>query len=335
MKNYWKQSISILLCSLSVICYANNTVENQQEKAILSSIYENVILKDSQQAKQSCQRFLSDLENNKDQTLYQQDFKNLVLNWKKVETNYIAPDMDSDMQDIPVYLDVFHLGNENIPESVLRTLKKEQPANIALFKNAYKTFSALEAVLYTKEQWSDRRYQFTKEIVSSMCDYFNEIDAFYTTHKQDFVADVNNSIGMIINRLTAQSFKLKDWRLGDPAGLTSKYKHNPDPMRGEYPLSGLSIEAGKAIIQAQLSLIGQQPYANFATLLKARKLEKAAQEANNQLTQILNGLNQLKDFDAEKIKPIMLDLAHLHFTYYTTILSQLPVEGKILEADGD
>ncbi|MDP8034503.1 imelysin family protein [Pasteurella atlantica] len=332
MKNYVKKSIGMLLFCIPSLVFANNV---EKETAILSSIYDNVIVKDTRNAKQSCDLFLTDLTKNQSQDRYQQDFKRLILNWKKVEANYIAADMNADLIDLPTYLDIFHLGNEEISKSILRLLEGNQDPQIALFKNSYKSFTALETVLYTKGEWTERRTQFANIMVDTICERLSEIDEFYTTNKAQFIKDPNNAIKMLIDVMADRVFKLKDWRLGDPAGVTSKYKGNPEPMRAEYPLSQLSIEAAKAIIDAQQSLIGKQKFDNFATLLRLRGLDKGVTTAQHHLTKISNQLAKLNNFNAQDIKPIMLDLAHLYFTYYTTILEQLPIEGKILEADGD
>ncbi|MDG6882717.1 Predicted periplasmic lipoprotein [Phocoenobacter uteri] len=327
-----KKTIGILICCMPTLVFANNV---EKETAILTSIYDNVIVKDAHQAKQSCDIFLNDLTKNLSQERYQQDFKHLVLDWKKVEANYIAGDMDSDMIDIPAYLDIFHTGNEDVPKSILRLLDSDQAAEMALFKNSYKSFSALETVLYPEKNWGERNIHFSQIMLGAICDHLTEIDEFYQTNKTQFIKDPNKAIKMIIDVMADRVFKLKDWRLGDPAGVTSKYKGYPDPMRAEFPLSQLGIDSAKSIVEAQRALLGKQDFDNFATLLRTRGIGEGADTAQQHLTDISHKLNQLSEFTPDMVKPIMLDLAHLYFTYYSTILEQLPVEGKILEADGD
>ncbi len=336
MNNYMvknmKTSIGILLCLTPTMLFANNI---EKETAILGSIYDNVILKDAKETKQSCDIFLNDLSKKQSQARYQEDFKNIVFGWKKVEANYVASAMDDSMIDIPFYLDTFHLGNENVSKSILRILNSDQSPQIGLFKNSYNSFTALETILYTEGNWTDRREAFAKKIVSSICSNINDIYDFYAKNKSQFIENADKSIGMMINKLANQSFKLKDWRLGDPAGLTLKYKNKPDESRSEYPLSKLSLAVNLEIIKAQQALIGKQSYDNFATLLKLRGINEATDVVNMQLEKVAKEMKNLTAFDPDKIKPIMSELQGLHLSYYTTILSQLPVEGKILEADGD
>lgn len=330
-----KKSVGILLCLTPMTLSANYVNNLEKETAILSSIYDNVILKDIKDTKQSCDIFLDDLTKKQSQSRYQEDFKNLVLEWKKVETNYIAAEMDDYMRDIPFYLDVFHVGNEDIPKSILRILNSEQDPKTGLFKNSYNSFTALETILYTDDDWNERRQMFAEKMVSSICGRIDEVNDFYTESKAQFVKNADKAIEMMINQLATQAFKLKDWRLGEPAGLTLKYKDNPDASRAEYPLSHLSFAVALEIVKAQQALIGKQDYDNFATLLKLRGIDEDTDTVNIQLEKIVENIKNLTAFDPKIIKPIMLDLAHLHFSYYTTILNQLPVEGKILEADGD
>ncbi len=334
--NQWvKQICLVALCGISYTALAASESTYTKEQSVLKSTYQQVILKSSHEATQACKVFKEDLNTNLGQSKYQEDFKHLMLAWKKVEANYIAPDMNSDMQDIPVYLDVFHMGNEDIPASVLRALKSQYEPQVALFKNSYKTFTALETVLYSKGDWSDRRYQFTQVIVESICGYLNDIEAFYVKHEEDFIKDTKKAMEMIINQLASQSFKLKDWRLGDPAGLTIKYKGKPDASRAEYALSGLSMDAVRAIIKAQREMMGDQPYDNFATLLKLRRIDVSLDLIHVYLSYLSEDLSGVTDFTSHQVAAAMKKLSEIHLMYYTTILNQLPVEAKILEADGD
>ncbi len=327
---------TLILSGCNHVSTTETAVKDDSETTILKSIYTNVILKDSGEAKKSCDVFLEDITQKNTQN-YRNDFENLVLHWKKVETNYIAPEIDPYMQDTPFYIDSFHYGNEDIPKTITRLLSSNKKPESILYKNSYKSLTALETVLFSKGKWTNRHQEFVKPMVDALCYHIKEIDEFYRdpNNQKKFVTNSNNAIQMMLNRLIGQTFKLKDWRLGEPVGLTKKYLNKPDVNRSEYPLSNLSIKAALAIVEAQDALVGKQDFANFATLLKNRDLSKELDSVDGKIKKVKTSLQDLTSFNAQNIKPIMADLSSLQYDYGTTILKKLPIVGQILEADGD
>ena len=86
---------------------------HEQEQQALASIYDNVLQKNANIALNSCQQLATTLQQStagvRSQTI-DEHFKDLALNWKKVEATYIAGDFDVHVIDTPRYIDIFHIG---------------------------------------------------------------------------------------------------------------------------------------------------------------------------------------------------------------------------------
>jgi len=142
---------------------------------------------------------------------------------------------------------------------------------------------------------------------------------------------------IIMNALIESSYKLKEWRVGDAAGLSRKYKNNPNDDRSEYPISKLSYKAIEAILLTHQEMIGKQKFVNFSEVVHQAGADKELQTIRNSLESALKYLHLAPayDFNAKEIKEVYKALTTLHNAYYISLIAALKVTSKILDADGD
>lgn len=341
------RNLTKFILSLSILFSFTNLAEAAENKAALKSIYENILQKDAKQAVESCKALHKKADAlfakaPVDNSQILPDFTNLIKDWKRVQTLYIADELNGDAIDIPFYIDIFHTTNENIYEQIARAVKSNSKPEAALFKNSYRTINALEAVLFQEQKISKRRLEMAKIQLDNICANLTDIEKVYADEKAKFLSlKDNKATALLINVVAKTSFMLKDWRLGDPAGLTRKYEGKPSADRAEYPLSKISMQAIAAILEANNQLIGKQKYDNFIQLMQSHnsKAAKVLQTSQKYLNKALEETkaNSSTDFNfaPNKTKPIYDTVGDLHNSYYLTLMQSLPVVIKILEADGD
>lgn len=316
-----------------------------QDKEALQSIYQNIIIGNAKRAELSCKTLERKIVATKPLTENSRvlwEFTRLVTNWKQVESIYIADELDDAAMDIPFFIDMFGHGNENIYQQMQRVVESSSSLQASLYKNSFKTINALEAVLFTEKQLSSRRLSLAKLQVESICSYLRQIKNVYIKSEKKFLSlKKNDATGLLINAVAQSSFLLKEWRVGNVAGLTFKYKGKPNKNRAEYPRSNISMQAISAVLQSYQRLMGKQEYPNFIELMSsydsnAVKILKRTQAYLHE-AQSLSKQNSYPSFDfsAAKTKPLFDATSKLHYSLYFSLIEALPVVGKILEADGD
>ena len=145
---------------------------------------------------------------------------------------------------------------------------------------------------------------------------------------------------MLVHALVDSSYRLEDWRLGEPGGFTGKYKGTPNVERLEYWRSGLSMAAIESIlaIHAEFFDIGRET-GYFSTRVGDKGLEEidfqrskieAAQELAHKLAQ-RPGV-EVTSADFHELYEL---LETVYRTYYFLLIDELGVEAKIMESDGD
>lgn len=336
-----------LICStilLSGQSWAKTEAKPLSLEDIMDSLYTNVFIKNAKNASQQC---VTTLENVKKLTPAssvserQNVLKPLITNWKKVQANYVIADFEVDSIDIPAYIDIYHTTNEDIKKQINRAVKSNSSIENTLFKNSYKTINALESLLLANNEFSERERDLSVIATNNICKNLTEISQIYTASEKDFTENPEKSLAVIINNLIDSAFKLKDWRLGEPTGLSKKYQDKPDANRAEYHVSHLSLDAIGAILAAHQQIIGEQKYANLTQIAPIFNSEKVQKKSRAYLTQVLSEYNKLKtnnpnfNFDPKQTKPLYDAVSNLYKNYYADLLSSLPIVGVILEADGD
>lgn len=335
-KSFYLLGLGVLALSFSAIQAAS-----KQENS-LRSIYDNVLIKDATKSKAACKTFTNELKLTKagsSNLAIRKPFTQLLTSWKKVEANYIGAEIDTAAIDWPRYLDIFHIGNEDLHKQMKRAVASDSKPDIALFKNSFRTINALESLLFNDNTLNERELLLATAVSQNICTRLGDIEQMYIKNKKDFLAEPEKAVAIFTHVLATSSFMLKDWRVGDVAGFTKKYENRPDPNRSEYVLSGNSMAAVHAILEAQEEMIGKQKYANFADIAIAYGASKQIERSRALLTQAQQEAKAIDrnnfNFNPKETKPLYDTLSKLHDSYYAGLVQALPIVGKILEADGD
>lgn len=265
-------------------------------------------------------------------------FKNLIKTWKIVESEYILSEFDSEMIDIPRYLDTFHYNtNQPLQPQIEKSLGKKTSAENALFKNAFKSINALEYVLYSHPK-TDLQQSYVKKITQTICEHLNGIHQSYTSNEKNILSHSSKLEGILLNTLIDSSYKLREWRIGDVIGQSKKYKNKFNANRAEYAESQLSIFAIHHILLNHQVLMGEKGL--LSSLLKNEENTKILDTINSNLEHALKITTHLQDKGFNKENKAELESLYqyteaLQKAYYEKLLGTLNITSKILEADGD
>jgi len=264
-----------------------------------------------------------------------ENFTKLLESWKRVEALYFAGDINEDYIDTPRYIDVFHNLKENLNVQMQRAIDSKDAPRVALFKNSFRTINALEYVLFNDDVVSAREKLLAVEILNSMISNLEDIKEIYAGYIKSPDQSEKWENAMIINTLIASSYRLKEWRIGDASGYSSKYKNDAKNKRAEYFLSKNSFNAIKAILEAHNEVIGNQKYYNFASMANEAGATSQTKEAQNAIAKTLEELSKLKNDDFSNAKELFTSAKAIHNAYYLSLIEELSVTAKILDADGD
>lgn len=318
------KKIFVLLFLLSCTLFASQEV--------MKSVLKDVLQKNSQNAIDVALKFSDDIKNKKDLDTLKKDFTNLVKAWKKVETFYLAADFNEDTIDTPRYIDIFHNIKEDLNKQIQRVINSKDDVEVEMYKNSFKTINALEYAIYA-EGFDDRRYEITRVIVNNILNRLDEINEAYLNDNFNFVTNMKWANAAIVNMLIDSSFKLRDWRIGDMAGLSLKYKNKPDNRRAEYYLSQNSKVAVQSILEVH-DLVINSVYGTYLAKKGARAqialIKELIKDSLNNLKYLQNDNYEVKD-----VKKLYISVDKLHKTYYVALVNSLGITAKILDADGD
>lgn len=264
-----------------------------------------------------------------------ENFTKLLESWKKVEALYFAGDINEDYIDTPRYIDVFHNLKENLSVQMQRAIDSKDAPRVALFKNSFRTINALEYVLFNDDLVTQREKLLAVEILNSMISNLEDIKEIYEGYIKSPDQSEKWENAMIINTLIASSYRLKEWRIGDASGFSTKYKNDPKNKRAEYFLSKNSFNAIKAILEAHNEVIGNQKYYNFASMSKEAGAKSQIKEAQDAIAKTFVEIKKLKNDDFSNGKALFLSAKAIHNAYYLSLVEELSVTAKILDADGD
>jgi len=302
---------------------------------VMQDLLKNVLIKNTQDSINKTENFLKDLEENKTLDILKKDFSTLLISWKKVEAFYVAADLNEDIIDTPRYIDVFHNLKENLKEHMDRVVASKDSLDLAMFKHSYKTVNALEIILFDKN-FTNRHRNISKIILKNILFRLNQINDTYLNKSERFLSEFKWSNDVIINILIDSSFKLRDWRVGDVAGLSRKYRGKSDNRRAEYYLSSNSLLVIKSILDSHQEVMNSKTY-DFGDMLNEHNYKKEVILIRNSIKNAQDNLKYIKnnDFTNENVKILYKALDNLHVTYYKTLVNALGVTSKILDADGD
>ncbi|MGE0050357.1 MAG: imelysin family protein [Arcobacter sp.] len=263
------------------------------------------------------------------------NFTNFIKSWKKVEVIYFAGEIDDDYLDTPRYMDVFNNLKEDLNSQMQRVIESDTEPKMALFKNSFKTVNALEYVLYNDKELTLREKELAKIIIDSLISHLEDIKGVYEKYLTSKPKDEKLENAIIINTLIASSYRLKEWRVGNPAGLSSKFKNDPKNNRAEYFLSQNSFAAIDAILDAQKEVLEEKKYYSFSNIAKNLNAQKELETALNKINEAKVNLSKLKKDDFSNAKDLFTSLRELHNAYYLSLIEKLGLSPNVLDADGD
>ncbi len=322
--------MKIILSMLIVVgvLFGDSTKDN------LNSIYENIILKNSKKSIIDIKNLKNHIKND-EFSMAKDEFRNLVVSWKSVQGFYILGDLDDNYLDTPRYIDIFHEGNEDIKKQLDLILTTSEELRIAHFKNSQKTINALEYILFTKDLKVNRVKQVSLRIVNKIQRNLEEILYGYEENKTKFLKDELTANAIMLNSLIENSYKIKEWRVGDASGLSRKFKGKADNKRAEYPISKNSILAIQSILNTHLKILAKQKFLNFGDMINSYGVNEELEDSVKYLNSALLKSKDIKNGDFSNAKPLYKSLKKLHMTYYISLIGKLKITAKILDADGD
>lgn len=337
---------TVLFLALGIAISTSAVAQSDNNKATSSTmtqaLLDKVILRDVHAAETAIKHLQTSLSTEHKTRTADIDtaFSQLVSAWKAVQSAYVLGELDSDMIDTPQLIDTYHQGKENLNTKLAHALKSGDEPRVALFKNTFKSINALAIFLYTDKSLSATERVYAAHTLNTLEKHFANIAQSYKTHADRFNAYQDESTSYVLNALIDSAYKLKEWRVGDAAGLSKKYEGEVDSRRQEYPLSQQSLNAMQAILSVHDDIMGQRDYENLGS---AASKAGAIQAVGTIRTLIHNAQQQLAvlqnanihDFTDPRFKVLFSTLNQLSDAYYQSLVQALPVQAKILDADGD
>ena len=263
-----------------------------------------------------------------------QDFTNFLKSWKKVEALYFAGDINEDFADTPRYIDVFNNLKEDLNSQLKRAIESKDEPKVALFKNSFKSINALEYILFNDKDISKREKELSVVILDSIISNLEEINKVYKNYLVS-PKDEKWENALVINTLIASSYRLKEWRIGNASGNSSKFKNDAKNERAEYFLSQNSFAAIDAILDAHNQIVKKNPYYDFAAFAMDKGAAIQLLVVIDKIKEIQDELKVLPKDDFTKANKLFNSAKDLHNAYYVSLIEQLSITGKILDADGD
>ena len=276
-----------------------------------------------------------DSAKNLQKDLSDENFTKFVKSWKKVEALYLAGELNEDFADTPRYMDVFNNLKEDLNTQMQRAIESKDEPKVALFKNSFKTINALEYVLYNDKEITSREKALAVEILNSFISHLEDIKKVYETYLTSKLKDENMERGLILNTLIASSYRLKEWRIGNASGNSSKFKNDARNERAEYFLSKNSFAAIDAILEAHKEVLLKSKNYDFATYALDKGAAIELLEIVDDINLMQEELTKLPKDDFTKANNLFNISKNMHNAYYVTLVEKLSITAKILDADGD
>lgn len=268
------------------------------------------------------------------------EFKKLILSYKRVETYYIAGYNDEDMYDLAsFYMEQFIKQSKNY--DVVGSLDAVFAGNKSLVTNDLKGITALEYTLFgSNESLEDLLPKMNEKRISSalimaknISKRLKSIDEYYK-NDTTFSSSSDGAISATLNVLTQEAFNLREWRIGEPAGYTLKFKDSPLASRLEYHNSVYSSESIKEILRTHRKII-DTGLKNIATLGGAASEVDAILIAIGEALVVCNSITPIEyELENPKTKELY-ELARTIENNYKALIIGINFKQDIVEADGD
>lgn len=333
---------TLLAFSLSVVLGVG-FADNADDKSMTQSLLKQVILPDVEATLSAVEQLQSAIADN---TASQRGvavdtaFSQLVATWKSVQAAYVLGDLDSGMIDTPRLMDTYHEGNERLDEQIKRALESGDEPRIALFKNSFKSINALAILLYEDNELTPVERDYADYVLTTLARHLSHIKTAYMEQAPAFNKNQDKSMSNVLNALIDSSYKLKEWRVGEAAGFAKKFNGKPDSRRQEYLRSGNSLTAVAAILAVHDDMMGQRDYENLGSTAIAQGADKEVAAIRRLITDAIKQVavlqdEKITDFTDSRFAPLFKTLSQINDAYYQSLVKALPVQARILDADGD
>ena len=311
--------VLFLLISFTTMIFANESA--------LFNIVKNISIPNVETAISDAKNLQKDIND--------ENFTKLVKSWKKVESLYFLGELDETYSDTPRYIDVYNNLKEDLNTQMKRVIESKDEPKSALFKNSFKTINALEYILYNDLEVTKREKDLAIAILDSIIANLENIKKGYKSYLLGKPKDEKMSNAIILNTLISTTYKVKEWRIGNASGNASKYKNDPKNERAEYYLSKNSFNAIEAILEAQKEIIKKNAYYDFASYAMDKGAAIQLLSALDNINLMEDEMKSLPKDDFTKANNLFKISKDLYNTYYVSLVEQLNITAKILDADGD
>ncbi|MBD3823196.1 MAG: hypothetical protein IE916_01630 [Epsilonproteobacteria bacterium] len=273
----------------------------------------------------------------------QEGFKEAVLAHKRVEALFVADEFSDDFLDTLGYMEYFHVGkNSDMIGELDAIFAASTPLSSALYKNANKSITSLEYTLFGEDENTStlllkmdaRRIEAAGIMLARVISHAKSIRDFYN-NDASFEASVKVSSAAMINQLIDSAYKLKEWRVGEAAGLVVKYAGATDAKLLEYYKSQNSLEAIKTIAQAHQSLM-QTGLSAIATSANAASEAEAIENSLASIITLCESFEAPLEQSLGDAKTTQLyNAINVLQQNYIALINSMKFTQKIIEADGD
>lgn len=315
----------------------------------ISNLYENVFQKDANRSLSAAEALIGSLRDlNQTQNLEnlqnaQQKFKAFIVTQKQIEAVFLADSFNENYLDTLGYMEYFHSGkNSDMMGELDRIFDQNSSLESVLYKNSNKSITSLEYTLFGVDENSSslllkidaRRAEAALIMGENIYALEHSINNFYTDDST-FLNDPSITLSELINQLIDSAYKLKEWRIGEAAGLVDKYPGIKDETKLEYYKSSSSLEAIKAILLTHQNVM-QNGLSDIVSSLgaasQAHEIEVTLSDAISLCDNFSGALKEaLTDENVSKLYEKIATLQQ----EYGALISSMNFTQKILEADGD
>ena len=331
---------------VSGLISSNKTDQSSVDSNILK-IYENVILPDANIAYEKSLELVQavkDLNKSKSSTTLasaQTAFKELALAYKRVESAYVAGRESDEMRDLADF-EIEHFVRSSKSDTLFSDLERVFNAKGSLYKNSHKGITALEYTLFDMNissldmlaKMNPIRRESAVIMAQTISSNLKKVRDYYLS-KSRFSSLGNEAVGLILNQLVDNAYKLKEKRIGDAAGFTVKFKNDPDVTRLEYYKSVNSLPSIKEILKTHKRVM-QNGLTDIAKLGNAFSEAEAIVDKIDEALAICDSfLGPIEtNLVSAKTRELYNTVANLQDSY-TALINSLNFKQDLLEADGD
>ena len=302
-----------------------------------SIIYDNIIVSDAALAVDECTAMVDVLNDDSGDDARHDAFVNLASAWARVQAVYVLGGYEENAVDYPLLIDTYHVGKEDIPAKLERAIASDSEPETALFKNSYRTLTALDYLLFSDE-WSPRRKALSQLAADTVCARLDTLHTDYLAQREAFLDDQPNAMKLMINAVIQSAYKTRDWRIGEVAGLTRKTLGKVLPENAQFPNNlDASWATIGAIIDTHRRLLIKTDSINIAKL--------SAGYGRGDLPEVQTALNEAQaaydaatvdDFTStETMIPLYSALKDVQSALYENVAGSLGVAAGLVDADGD